>query len=46
MGLSEINICKYFVSNETNVSVFHPLDVLDRGSEGQLQVDEYLNYLI
>ena len=28
------------------LSNFHPLDVVGRGSETQLQVDENLNYLI
>ena len=28
------------VSNGTNMSIFHPLEVVGRGSEKQLQVDE------
>ena len=35
-----------FDSNETNISNFQPLEVMCRGSETQLQVDENLNYLI
>ena len=30
-------------SNLTNISNFHPLEVVGRGSETQLQVDENLN---
>ena len=30
-------------SNQTNISNFHPLEVVDRGSETQLQVGENLN---
>ena len=37
-----IKICKCLVSNQTN----HPLEVVGRGSETQLQVGENLNYLI
>ena len=29
-----------------NMDNFHPLEVVDRGSETQLQVGENLNYLI
>ena len=35
-----INICKCSVSNQTNTSNFHPLEVVGRGSETQLQVGE------
>ena len=42
---SNIRICEYFVSKETNVSNFHPLEVVGRGSETQLQVSENLNKL-
>ena len=41
-----IKIYKYLVSNETNMSNFHPLEVVGRGSDAQLQVGENLNYLI
>ena len=34
------------VANLTNISHFHPLDVVGRGTETQLQVDENFNYLI
>ena len=34
------------VTNETNMGIFHPLEVVGRGSETQLQVDENLSYLI
>ena len=37
-----IEICKCLVSNSTNTSNFHPLEVVDRGSETQLQVGENL----
>ena len=40
------NICKYLVPHETNMSNFHQLEVVDRGSETQLQVGENLKYLI
>ena len=40
-----ITICKYLVSNSTNISNFHPLEVAGRGSETQLQVAENLNKL-
>ena len=33
------------VSNSTNTSNFHPVKVVGRGSETQLQVGEKLNYL-
>ena len=42
----KIRISKCSVSNQTNVSNFHPLEVVGRGSDAQLQVDENLNYLI
>ena len=45
-SVSNIQICNCFVSNQTNVSIFHPLDVVGRGSDTQLQVDENLYYLI
>ena len=32
--------------NNTNMSKFHPLEVVDRGSETQLEGDENFNYLI
>ena len=38
-----INIFKYLFPNETNVINFHPLEVVDRGSETQLEVGENLN---
>ena len=41
-----MKICKYLVSNQTNMSNFHPLEVLGRDSETQLQVGEKLNNLI
>ena len=34
-----------FVSNETNMSNFHPIEVVGRGKETQLQVGLNLNYL-
>ena len=40
------NICKCSVSNKANLSDFHPLEVVCRGSETQLQVVKNLNYLI
>ena len=40
-----IKICKYLCLNSTNMSNFHPLEVVDRGSETQLQVGEDLNKL-
>ena len=39
-------IYKCLVSNQTQISNFHPLEVVGRGSETQLQVGEKLNYLI
>ena len=42
----DVKIFKYLVSNWTNMSNFHPLEVVGRGSETQLQVGENLNYLI
>ena len=38
-----IKICKCLVQNETNMINFHPLEVVDRGSETQLEVGENLN---
>ena len=35
-----IKICKYLVSNEPNMSNFHPGEVVGRGSETQLQIGE------
>ena len=46
MGCLNIKICKCVVLNSTNMSNFHPLEVVDRGSETQLQVGENLSYLI
>ena len=40
---SNIKISKYFVWNYTNMSNFHPMEVVGRCSETQLQVCEYLN---
>ena len=37
-----INICKYLVSNCANLSNFHPLEVVGRSSEPQLQWVEIL----
>ena len=39
-------MCKCLVSYSTNISNYHPLEVVGRGSETQLQVGENLNYLI
>ena len=36
--------CKRLVSNLTNMGNLHPLEVVGRGSETQLQVGEDLNY--
>ena len=36
------NICKCLISNLTNMSNFHSVEVVDRGSETQLQVSENL----
>ena len=45
MGLN-MKIFKYLLLNCTNMSNFHPLELVDRGSESQLQVGENLiNYL-
>ena len=33
-------------SHSTNVSNFHPLDVMGRGSDAQLQVGEHINKII
>ena len=33
-----IKFCKYFVANLTNMTNFHPLEVVDRGIEIQLQI--------
>ena len=38
-----IKLCKCLVSNQTNMSKFHSLEVVGRGSETQLQVNENLN---
>ena len=38
-----IKISKCFVSNQTNMSNFHPLEVVGRGRETQLQVGEIKN---
>ena len=38
-----IKICKYLRSNQTNISKFHSLEVVGRGSETQLRVGENLN---
>ena len=35
-----IKICKSFVLNETDMSIYHSLEVVGRGSETQLQVGE------
>ena len=40
-----IEIFKCFVSNTTNISNFHPLEVVCRGRSTQLQVGENLNKL-
>ena len=40
---SNINIYQYLVSIKTNLSFFHALEVVGRGSETQLQVSEYLH---
>ena len=41
----KIKILRCSFSNQTNVSIFHPLEVVDRDSETQLQVGENLNKL-
>ena len=38
-----MTICECLVSNLTNISNFHPLEVVGRGSETQLQAGENLN---
>ena len=38
-------VCKCLVSDLTNVSRFHPLEVVSCSSETQLQVGENLNYI-
>ena len=38
-------VLKCLVQNETNITNFHPLEVVGRGSETQLQVGENLNLL-
>ena len=38
-----IKICKCFVPNKKNISNFHRLEVVGRGSETQLQLDDNLN---
>ena len=38
-------VFKYLVSNQTNIGHFHPLEVVGRGSETQLQVGENSSYL-
>ena len=40
MSVFNIKICRLWVSNETHVSNFHPLEFVGRGSETQLQVGE------
>ena len=40
----DINICKFLVSNLTNMINFHAPEVVDRGSETQLHVGE--NYYV
>ena len=42
----DIKICKCLVSNQTNICNLHPLEVVCRGSETQLQVGENLNDLV
>ena len=41
-GLSNMS-CKCLASNKANMSNFHPLEVVGRGSETQLEVGEKLN---
>ena len=44
--LKHLKICECFgLKLNTNTSNFHPLEVVGRGSETQLQVGENLNYL-
>ena len=38
-----IKICKYLVANSSNKSNFHPLEVVGRDEETQIQVTENLN---
>ena len=48
LGIKCVFKHKDLISNVTNVSHFHPLEVVevvDRGSETQLQVDENMNRL-
>ena len=33
-----IKIYKYLISSETNMNIYHPLEVVGRGKETQLQV--------
>ena len=37
------NVCKCFVSNQANMGMFHPLEVVGCGSETQLEAGENLN---
>ena len=37
-----MNICECFLTNETNMVNFHPLEIVCRGSETQFQVGENL----
>ena len=46
MSVFNIKIGIFLVSNSTNISHFKTLEVVGRGSETQLQVVEYLNYVI
>ena len=46
MSVQTYKIGKYFVPNETNMSSFHPFEVVGRSSETQLQVVENSNHLI
>ena len=41
-----MNIYKSLVSNQTNMGNFHPFEVVGRGSETQLQMDEKLNFVM
>ena len=41
-----MKICKCFISHNANVSNFHPLDIVDRDSETQYQVDNKLNTMM
>ena len=41
-----VKICECLVSNQTYMSTFHPLEVVDRGSETQRQVGKNLDYLV